>query len=42
VMVEDTAGPLTISAVYLPPRHSIQQEELLRHIRTQIHSRWRL
>jgi hypothetical protein len=30
VTVEGTAGPLTISAVYsyLPPRHSIQQEEL--------------
>jgi hypothetical protein len=28
VTVEDTAGSLTISAVYLPPRHSIQQEEL--------------
>jgi hypothetical protein len=28
VTVEDTAGPLTISAMYLPPRHSIQEEEL--------------
>jgi hypothetical protein len=28
VTVEDIAGPLTISAVYRPRRHSIQQEEL--------------
>jgi hypothetical protein len=26
--VEDTIGPLTISAVYLPPKHILKQEQL--------------
>jgi hypothetical protein len=28
VSVEDSDGPLTISAVYLPPKHAIKQEQL--------------
>jgi exonuclease III len=28
VSVEDSDGPLTISAVYLPPKHGIKQEQL--------------
>jgi hypothetical protein len=28
VSVEDSDGPLTISAVYLPPKHAIKQEKL--------------
>jgi hypothetical protein len=28
VSVEDSDGPLTISAVYLPPNHAIKQEQL--------------
>jgi hypothetical protein len=28
VSVEDTIGPLTISAVYLPPKHILKQEQL--------------
>jgi hypothetical protein len=28
VSVEDSDGPLTISAVYLPPKHAIRQEQL--------------
>jgi hypothetical protein len=26
--VEDSHGPLTIAAVYLPPKHAIKQEQL--------------
>jgi hypothetical protein len=26
--VEDSDGPLTISAVYFPPKHAIKQEQL--------------
>jgi hypothetical protein len=28
VTVEATVGPLTISGVYLPPKHKVKQEEL--------------
>jgi endonuclease/exonuclease/phosphatase family metal-dependent hydrolase len=28
VSVEDSTGPLTVSAVYLPPRHTVKQEQL--------------
>jgi hypothetical protein len=28
VIVEDTVGLLTISAVYLPPKHTVKQEQL--------------
>jgi hypothetical protein len=28
VSVEDSVGPITISAAYLPPKHTVQQEQL--------------
>jgi hypothetical protein len=44
VSVEDSAGLLTISAVNLPPKHAVKQEQLedFYFTRVPVHHRWRL